>query len=321
MDFPPRPEPPLPVGISQCLLGERVRYDGSDAETELPRELLDGLFDYRGICPEVGIGMSVPRDPIRLIGTLDNPRAVGVESPGQDVTAELENFASTTLAGANSLAGYIFMEKSPSCGLFAVKVFPRAGGVVSNTPIRRGRGVYAAAIAQALPNLPIEENSRLRNSRLRENFVRRVFAYAHWRTLLQAGLTARRLKEFHARYQYLLMAQSPAHCQTAGRLLGNLKTDIGACAAQYLNTLMAGLRHPASRDGHANVLSHLRGYLKKRLNGSDRQELLRRIAAYRRGDLPLSDPLTLLESHLRGYSDKYVQCQIYLAAYGQARAQ
>lgn len=310
--LPPRPEPPLPIGISQCLLGAEVRYDGSGARSSFPHAALDGLFEFRGICPEVGIGMGTPRPPIRLVGDPERPRVIGVADPGVDVTDALGDYGRRMAASLGGVAGYVLMKNSPSCGLFRVKVYPHDGERVTGAPQLSGRGAYAAALTAALPTLPVEENGRLHDPVLRENFVTRVFAYAHWQRLQAAGLSRARLIAFHSRYKYLLMAHSVPHYQLAGQLLSDLRGDLAAKAADYLVLLMEGLARPATRRGHANVLSHLQGYFKSHLDGDARQELDALIHGYRRGELPLLAPITLLKHHLRTHPDAYVAHQVYL---------
>jgi uncharacterized protein YbgA (DUF1722 family) len=167
-------------------------------------------------------------------------------------------------------------------------------------------------VVEALPNLPVEENGRLHDPVLRENFVTRTFAYAHWQALVRAGLDRARLIEFHSRYKHLLMAHSIAHYQQTGALLADLKRDFAARTERYLEALMAGLAIPATRRGHANVLSHMQGYFKKHLDGATRQELDALIHSYRRGEAPLLAPITLLKHHLRKHPDPYLQNQVYL---------
>ncbi len=317
---PERPSAPLPLAISECLLGTEVRYDGSGARSSCPHSALDGLFEYRGICPEVGIGMGVPREPIRLVGSMDAPRAVGVKQPEQDFTAPLTAYGARTAAELTDVCGYIFMKGSPSCGLFRVKVYPQEAGKVTGAPDMRGRGLHAAAVTEALPNLPVEENGRLHDVVLRENFVTRTFAYAHWQRFLHSGITAKGLVAFHSRYKYLLMAHSVPHYREAGRLLSNLKTGLEDKGRAYIALLMAGLTRPASRKGHANVLSHLQGYLKRSLDGASRQELEALINSYRRGEQPLLAPLTLLKHHFRRYPDDYIAHQVYLDPHPPASA-
>ncbi len=314
-DIPDRPQAPLKVGISQCLLGDEVRYDGSGARSSFPHAALDGLFEYHSFCPEVGIGMSVPREPIRLVGTADTYRVVGVKDPSIDKTDELKDYAQAQLPKLAGLSGYIFMHNSPSCGLMRVKVYPGP-----DAPARRdGRGVYAAAIVAAMPNLPAEDAGRLFDVVLRENFVTRTFAYAHWQ-LVAPDITAAKLVAFHSRYKYLLMAHSVPAYQEAGRLLSDLKGDVPGKAEAYIRTLMEGLSRPASRKGHANVLSHLQGYLKQHLDSASRQELDMLINAYRVGEQPLLAPLAILKHHFRRFPDEYVLNQSYLEPHPSSAA-
>ena len=217
--LPPPPPPPLPVAISECLTGQPVRYDGSDAASSLPGEALAGLLSFRPICPELGIGLGVPRPPVRLVGSPDAPRVLGLEDPRLDVTEALTDYGRHCAGQLGAVFGYIFMERSPSCGLRGVKVYPSDGG----PPRRAGRGAYARSLLQCLPRLPAEEGGRLLDPARREAFLDQVFAYAYWRQLLEAGLTAGRLIAFHARHKYLLMAHSVPSYRQAGRLLANLR--------------------------------------------------------------------------------------------------
>ena len=321
--LPDRPGAPLLIAISECLLGREVRYDGSSAKSSFPHSLFDGLFEYRGICPEVGIGMGTPREPIRLVAEDEaEPRVVGVVDATEDYTQALYDYGRAAASQLDDVAGYVFMKNSPSCGVFRVKVYPPGGGV----PARRGRGAHARAVMEALPDLPVEENGRLNDPTLRESFVTRVFAYRHWQACFgtfgsdftsaefaDSGLlSAHRLIEFHSRYKYLLMAHSVPHYQRAGRLLSDLKHDLVAKAAAYRSTLMDGLAQPASRNGHANVLSHLQGYCKRYLDSASRQELHELVRGYQRGEQPLLAPLTLLKHHLRRFPQEYVLQQAYL---------
>jgi uncharacterized protein YbgA (DUF1722 family)/uncharacterized protein YbbK (DUF523 family) len=306
--LPPRPAPPLKVAVSDCLTGSRVRFDGGHKRSSLCHDRLDGLFEWCGICPEVGIGMGVPRDPIRLVGAAGALRARGVEDPSIDVTDRLQDYARRVLPTLRDVAGYVFIKHSPTCGLYRVRVYAREG--IAATPA--GRGIFAAAITAARPELPVEESGRLEDPLLRENFVTRVFAFAHWQRSVAAGLTAARLIAFHSAYKYLLMAHSVARYRETGRLLANLSSDVPGLASSYIRLLMTGLAKPATRAGHANVLQHLQGYVKVALDGPSRRELAQAIDSFRRGEVPLLAPLTLLRHHLRRHPDRYALAQIYL---------
>jgi uncharacterized protein YbgA (DUF1722 family)/uncharacterized protein YbbK (DUF523 family) len=306
--LPDRPSPPLNVAVSSCLTGAEVRFDGGHKRSSLCHEQLAGLFELRGICPELAIGMGVPRDPIRLVGDVSAPRARGVKDSSVDVTQPLRDYARTVLPSLADTCGYIFMKGSPTCGLFRVKVYGEPGV----PPNGHGRGIFAAEIVAGRPELPVEESGRLEDPVLRENFVTRVFAFAHWQKLVAEGLTAARLIAFHSAYKYLLMAHSIVHYKEAGRLLADLSGDVATLADAYVQVLMRGLSRPATRGGHANVLQHLQGYVKDQLDSATRQELAELIHSYRRGEIPLLAPLTLLRHHLRRAADSYALEQIYL---------
>ncbi len=321
------PNPPVPIAISACLTGRAVRYDGSDARSSFPHEALDGLFSHLPICPEVGIGMAVPRPPIRLVSTPDAPRVLGVRDASLDVTEQLAEFARSQAAQIDAVRGYVFMERSPSCGLYSVPVYAPDGGEPVN---RTGRGGYARTLLEQHPLLPVEENGRLFDAGIRESFIARVFAYAHWRNLCETDPTIAGLIEFHSRYKYLLMAHSVEHYRRAGRLLGTWRerahgnaqrgdasarsatTTRPQLAERYARCLLAGLGKPATRGGHANALSHMQGYLSDCLSDFERRALTLLIDEYRRGNAPLTAPHTLLLRHLQRHPQPYLAKQIYL---------
>lgn len=306
--LPPFPEAPLDVAVSACLLGQEVRYDGGHKRSSLPHEKLGGLFAYRPICPEVAIGLGVPREPIHLVGELGAPRAVGREDPSRDVTEALRAYAAAEVPALAGVHGYIFMKGSPSCGLYRVKVHRKADAL----PVPAARGIFAAAITHALPDLPVEECGRLNDPVLRENFVTRTFVHAHWRRLCEAGITAKRLIAFHTTYKYLVMAHAVTSYQRLGCLLADLSGDVSTIAKRYFSDLMASLAQPASRGGHANVLSHLQGFVKRDIPSTARRELADLIESYRRGQVPLLAPLTLLKHHLGEHEAAYALNQLYL---------
>jgi uncharacterized protein YbgA (DUF1722 family)/uncharacterized protein YbbK (DUF523 family) len=303
--LPPFPEPPLTVAVSECLIGGEVRYDGGHKRSSLPHDRLEGLFSFRPICPEVGIGLGVPRDVIRLVGPVQAPRA---QSAAEDATDRLASYAREQLPVLDDVDGYVFMKGSPSCGLFRVKVYANA----SAAPSYDGRGIYAGEIVRARPELPVEESGRLFDAVLRENFVTRTFVHAHWRKLRDAGVTAKRLIAFHSAYKFLVMAHSVSSYQSVGRLLADLSGDLEAIAARYFSALMQSLATPASRGGHANALAHLQGYVKRAIPSRSRQELAALIESYRRGEVPLLAPLSLLKHHLVEHAAIYALSQLYL---------
>jgi len=298
------------IGISACLLGENVRFNGGHKQSQLCSEVLAEYFDFVPLCPEVAIGLGIPRETIRLVGDAAAPQAVGSVHRELNVTAPLGEYGEKMAAEHTDLSGYIFMQKSPSCGLERVKVYRENGAPVDGG----GRGIYAQAFCARHPNLPVEEDGRLNDPVLRENFLTRVFVYASWQQLLGEALTRHRLLAFHARYKYLLMAHSPAHYKSLGNLLGSMARDedLDALGADYFSALMSGLKKCATRGTHTNVLQHISGYLKQAISADDKQEMQTVIGQYRQGIVPLVVPLTLLKHHFRQHPDRYIAQQAYL---------
>jgi uncharacterized protein YbgA (DUF1722 family)/uncharacterized protein YbbK (DUF523 family) len=306
-------ERPL-IGISSCLMGQKVRYDGTAKRDRWIVEQLGKHVDYQPICPEMAIGMGTPRPPIRLVGSPEAPRVLGVADAGLDVTEALEGFALNTAAQLGGVSGYVFMSKSPSCGMERVKLYD-AGGHAE----KKGVGAYARVLMQSLPNLPCEEEGRLNDPVLRENFVNRVFAYRRWQSLRAAGLSAKALIEFHSRHKYMVMAHSQAAYQRLGRLLSHLKgVDLARVADAYEAEFMAALKRRAGRKRHVNALQHIQGYLKEHTDGGDRQELAESIESYRREEVPLVVPMKLLRHYFRRHPDPYIDQQWYLNPYPES---
>ena len=302
-----RPTRPV-IGISACLTGATVRYDGGHKKSSFPHDAIAELFELRPFCPETGIGLPTPRATIRLIGEIAKPRAVSADPAVGDVTDALQSYAIGEQRAIEDLDGFVLMKNSPSCGLERVKRYPR----VDAQPLRDGTGVFAKALEETAPVLPLEESGRLFDIHWRENFVTRVFTYSHWRANARDGWSAARLVEFHSRHKYLLMAHDQTVYRAAGRLLANLKLRVDACAREYIQILMHAMRSPISRGGHANALSHLQGYLKRHVDSATRQEMAMLIDDFRRGTVPLLAVVTLLRHHLARVDEPYANAQIYL---------
>jgi uncharacterized protein YbgA (DUF1722 family)/uncharacterized protein YbbK (DUF523 family) len=302
------------LGISSCLMGQKVRYDGTAKRDRWIVDQLGQYVDYQAYCPEVAIGLGTPRPPIRLVGTPESIRVVGVDDASLDVTGALEDYALNTAARLGDISGYVFMSKSPSCGMERVKLYADNGH-----SSKTGVGAYAKVLMQSLPNLPCEEEGRLHDPVLRENFVNRVFTYRRWQTLRQSDLTAGALIEFHARHKYMIMAHSQAAYQRLGRLLSDLKgVDLTAVVDAYEAEMMTALKRRVGRKRHVNVLQHIQGYLKKRIDGGDKSELAESIEAYRREEVPLVVPIKLLRHYFRRNPDRYIDQQWYLDPYPES---
>ncbi|WLG84001.1 DUF523 and DUF1722 domain-containing protein [Pseudomonas cucumis] len=297
------------IAISACLMGAEVRYNGGHKASRLCSLTLTDYFDFVTVCPEVAIGLGIPREPIRLVGNPEHPEAVGTINPQINATRPLAEYARKMAAELDDICGYIFMQKSPSCGLERVKVYQANGATMDGG----GRGIYAQAFCALHPDLPVEEDGRLNDPVLRENFLTRVFAYSAWKQLLQTGLTRHALTDFHSRYKYLLMAHNPVQYKTLGNLLGNMgQFDLEELGPRYFSELMAALKKCATRRTHTNVLQHLSGYLKKVIGPEDKQEVQHVIGQYRQGIVPLVVPLTLLKHYFRQHPDPYIAQQVYL---------
>ena len=297
------------IAISACLMGLDVRFNGGHKESRLCSRTLTDYFDFIPVCPEVAIGLGVPRQPIRLVSGADQPEAVGTLDHNLNVTQPLANYGRDMAAQLGDICGYIFMQNSPSCGLERVKVYHTNGTRADSG----GRGIYAQAFCLLHPDLPVEEDGRLNDPVLRENFLTRVFAYSAWQQLRQEGLTRRGLTDFHSRYKYLLMAHNPVQYKTLGHLLGNMgKNDPQELGPRYFSEMMAALKKCATRRTHTNVLQHISGYLKQAISREDKQEVQQLISQYHQGIVPLVVPLTLLKHHFRQHPDPYIAQQVYL---------
>jgi uncharacterized protein YbgA (DUF1722 family)/uncharacterized protein YbbK (DUF523 family) len=303
--YPDQPK----VGVSACLLGHNVRYDGGHKRDRFIIETLGKYFEFLPVCPEAAIGLGVPRPTIRLVGDPQHPHLVGVSDASWDVTEKMEQYALKQARILNDISGYILKKDSPSCGMERVKVYAETG----QHSIRKGIGVFARIVMQQQPLLPVEEEGRLNDSVLRENFINRIYVYHRWCKLLHSELTPASLIAFHTEHKYLVMAHSQAAYQRLGRLLSNLpKNRLTTITDDYINELMHTLKRRVSRKRHANVLQHIMGYLKKRISKDDKKELSASIEAYRRSETPLIVPITLFRHYFRHHPDEYMSRQIYL---------
>ncbi|MFZ5537976.1 MAG: YbgA family protein [Pseudomonadota bacterium] len=301
----------IPVGISSCLLGEEVRFDGGHKRDNYIIRTLGQFFHFVPFCPEVAIGLGTPRQSLRLIKLDGVVRVRGNKDHALDVTDALRATGRVQAERHPELCGYILKSKSPSCGMERVTLYE--GWTNDRPPEKKGVGQFAEVFMSARPELPCEEEGRLGDPVLRDNFITRVFTLHRWRRMMHEGLSAAALLDFHTRHKLLILAHHPQTYAALGRLLANLRqVDLELLAADYLLTLMRGLKHIASRGKNANVLQHLAGYLRDELDGGDREELARVIDDYREGRVPLIVPITLLRHHFRRHPHPYVAGQAYL---------
>ena len=298
------------MGISACLLGQEVRYDGGHKRDPFLADTFGRFVEWVPVCPEVEAGFGTPREAMRLVGASDGIRLMTVKS-GKDVTKRLDVAVGQrmrTLA-AEQLSGYILKRGSPSCGLMRVKVYDVSG--TSSTP---GRGLFAAALSEQFPYLPIEEEGRLTDPRLRENFIERVFAYWRLRGLFAPRWTVASLMRFHSAHKLILMAHSPVGATSLGRIAARA-SSVGRAATeqQYSEGFMKTLALIATSRRHTNVLQHIAGYCKRLIDHDSRQELATTIEDYRLGLVPLIVPITLIRHHVRAHRVSYLADQLYLA--------
>jgi uncharacterized protein YbgA (DUF1722 family)/uncharacterized protein YbbK (DUF523 family) len=308
---PTAPEiPRVRIGISACLLGEEVRYNGGHKRDAFLTDTFGRYVEWVPVCPEVELGLGTPRPPIRLERYGGEIRLV-MPCTGADYTDAMRSWAERrveALAGLD-LDGYVLKRDSPSCGMERVKVYHGPGA-----PLKEGRGLFADVLMTRLPDLPVEEEGQLNDPLLRENFVARVFVHHRWREGEKAGWTRDSLMRFHERHKLLLMARNQAGMRRLGRLLGEAdpETPVEELASAYREGLTEILHRPAIRRGHAHVLQHLAGYVSDGLDREDRAELAETIERYRLGLVPLIVPLTLIRHHVRRQGIEHLQDQVYL---------
>ena len=297
----------IKIGISSCLMGEKVRFDSGHKRNAYINGILANFFEFTTFCPEVEIGLSIPREPIRLVTLNDKVHCVGTRNPELDVTEDLYKSADEQQAWHRQLCGYILKKGSPSCGMERVRLYK------GDIPDRIGVGLYAERLMQNFPNLPVEEEGRLEDPVLRENFIQRVYIYSRWQNLMEQAISMKNLTLFHAQHKYIYMS----HDQSMARQLGSWlaesdKTDLDTLTTQYPLKMMTLLKHRATRKNHVNTLQHIQGYLKNHLDAGDKQELTTNIKQYREGLLPLIVPITLLRHHFRRYPNNYISNSYYM---------
>jgi uncharacterized protein YbgA (DUF1722 family)/uncharacterized protein YbbK (DUF523 family) len=306
----------LRIGVSACLLGEEVRYNGGHKRDPFLTDMLGHYVEWVPVCPEVEIGLGTPRPAMRLVRIGQDTRMVTPET-GADHTEAMRVYSDRRVEelGGERLAGYILKKDSPSCGMERVKLYPAEGGA----PVKEARGLFADALLRRWPDLPVEEEGRLHDPLLRENFVTRIFVRDRWMQSEQEGWTRAALMRFHERHKFLLMARNQAGMRRLGRLLGESGKgdDPRELARTYLAGMTEVLRRPATRRGHTNVLYHLAGFVTDRIDDGDRRELIDAIDRYRAGQLPLIVPVTLIRHHVRRLEVEYLRDQVYLEPHPQ----
>ncbi len=297
------------MGISSCLLGENVRYDGGHRHDRFLTNTLGQYVEYIAVCPEVSCGLPVPREAMRLEGDPDSPRLMTIRTR-QDMTDRMEAWSKKRVREleTDGLCGFIFKSDSPSSGMERIKVYNEKG-----IPVKKGVGMFARIFMKHFPFLPVEDDGRLNDPILRENFIERIFVFKSWRELMERKEGRVGLVDFHTRYKLLILSHSPRHYQLMGRLTAKAKeAPIKELYRQYQSLLMEALLVKATPKKNANVLMHMMGYFKKELTSEEKQELLDLINNYREGRFPLIVPVTLIGHYVRKYNQPYLRQQVYL---------
>jgi uncharacterized protein YbgA (DUF1722 family)/uncharacterized protein YbbK (DUF523 family) len=303
--------PKLRLGISACLLGQPVRFDGGHQQDRFITDTLGRYVEFVPVCPEVECGLGVPREAMRLVGDPEAPRLMAVRTR-VDLTDRMLAWARKRVQELEqeNLCGFIFKSKSPSSGMARVKVYPEQA---PGSPVTRGVGMFTRVFMAHFPLLPVEDEGRLHDPVLRENFIARIFVLQRWRELLAANPNLGALVAFHTRHKLLILSHSPKHYRELGRLVARAsELPIHQLYDHYQSRLMDALRLQATSSKNANVLYHLMGYFKKDLSPDEKQELLEIIDHYRQGFVPLVVPVTLLNHYVRKYNQPYLKDQFYL---------
>lgn len=305
------------LGVSACLMGMKVRFDGGHMQDTFLQDSLAKYVDYVSVCPEVEAGFATPRPAMQLRLSGNSINLVMSKDPNQDMTEQMQTYTEAKIATLGELDGFIFKKNSPSCGVFRVPVVINDDGYRE----RNGRGLFAEAFMKRFPLIPVEEEGRLNDPALCENFIERVYAYRRWKKIENAERNVKALIEFHSRHKLMLMARGSHYYQELGRLVaGTTLADLAQKREAYINRFMQVMALIAPRGRQVNVLQHIMGYLKQAISSEDKQELLNVFDAYRKSQLPLITPLTLLRHHLRVHPQPYIGEQHYLAPFPEQLA-
>lgn len=300
---------PIKIGISSCLLGHKVRYDGGHKRDRFLKDTLGRYVEYVPVCPEVEAGLGIPREALRLVGDPEHPRLITNQSK-KDLTDLMIQWSKKRVEELENenLSGFIFKSKSPSSGMTQVKVYNAKG-----MPVKKGIGIFARVFMEHFPLIPAEENGRLYDPQKRENFIERIFAVKRWRDNLKQKPSMGRLMDFHTRHKMFIFSHSEKYYRAMGKLLGTGEEHpIQELYSMYEQFFMEALRLKATIKKHANVLMHMMGYFKKQLSMDEKQEFIDLIEQFRKGYLPLIVPITLMNHYIRKYDQVYLKMQAYL---------
>ncbi len=303
----------LKIGISSCLLGDNVRFNGGHKLNRICRDNIGQYADFVRVCPEVEIGLSTPRNPIRLARQEGRIEVVETDNADIKYTRKLQLKAEAFLRRHPDLCGFIGTKGSPSCAFNSAKIYTDKG-----IPVSKGDGQFTYSLQQLNPLLPVEDSGRLNDHGLLENFITRAYTLQRWHSACEGGITKKALIQFHSEHKYLVMSHDYASYKALGKMLADMRDcNLDSLSQEYIKSLMTALSKVPTRRQHCNVLQHLLGYLKKQISGFDKKEILSSIESYRDGVVPLIVPLTLLQHHFRIQQQhhQYMLSQYYLAPY------
>jgi len=297
------------LGISSCLLGNAVRWNGGHKLDRFLTNTLGQFVDYVPVCPEVEAGFGVPRESFRLVGDPESPRLMTFKTQ-TDHTEHMRRWARKRVKELEKedLQGFIFKSDSPSSGMIRVKVYTEKG-----MPVKKGVGMFAREFMDYFPLIPIEDDGRLHDAKIRENFIERIFTLRRWRDTIAGGKNIGDLVDFHTRNKLLILSHSPKHAKLMGKLVAEGKQISGEeLYARYEAALMEALALKTTPKKNLNVLQHAMGYFKKQLSKDEKQELLEVFDGYRQEFVPLVVPITLVNHYVRKYKQQYLKVQTYL---------
>lgn len=307
----------IPVGISACLLGDSVRFDGGHKRFAFATDELSPFVQFDAVCPEMAIGLPTPRPALRLVKEDDaRVHLCFSKTGGDEVTDQMAQWSAQRVQSLHHLCGYILCAKSPSCGLERVRVYEPD----TNNNRKAGTGIFTEFLQRELPWLPLEEDGRLHDAEIRENFIGRVYALHEFNQMWRNGLTRHQLVAFHSRFKLLLLSHSQDEYRELGRFVAKMETwaSLDDYAFEYRNRLMRLLAHPSTRRNHTNVLMHVQGYFRRQLTSAQRQELALLIDRYRRGVQPLLAPITMLKHYMAEFPHPWLAQQRYFDPYPEA---
>ena len=300
---------PIKIGISSCLLGNKVRFDGGHKHDRFLTQTLGIFVEYVPVCAEVECGLPIPRNSLRLVGDPETPRLITLKT-GEDETRRMENWMDTRLPQLEKedLCGFIFKNRSPSCGLYRLRVYG------DDDKVRKvGTGIFAREFTRRFPRIPVEEEGRLQDPQLREHFIENIFSLQRWRSLISSGLSLGKLVTFHTENKMLILSHSQADYRLMGRLVAQGKNmDLETLFDEYEALLLKALSLKSTPKKHINVLQHAMGFFKKELSGPEKQELLTIFEQYRDGYVPLIVPITLIRHYVLKYDQAWLKSQTYL---------